>query len=106
MDERNIENSVTIFKALADVTRMRIMSTIIDTSKTVSEIVKETNESQSCVSHQLRVLKKVSIVKNQRKGKYVYYTLDDDHVKNILKLTFLHAQHTIGKNDEKEVRDK
>ena len=106
MTEKDIINSVTIFKALADETRMKIMSTIIDTNKTVSEIVKETGESQSCVSHQLRVLKKVSIVKNERKGKCVYYTLDDDHVKSMLKLTILHAQHTIGKDDEKEILDK
>lgn len=86
-----IENSVTIFKALADETRIKIIDTILDEAKTVSEIVKNTNESQSCVSHQLKFLKEANIVKNERKGKCVYYSLADSHVKKIVVQTFLHA---------------
>lgn len=86
-----IENSVKIFKALADETRLKIIDSILDEPKAVSEIVKITNESQSAVSHQLKFLKESKIVKSQRCGKCVYYSLSDVHVKEILSQTFLHA---------------
>ncbi len=89
-----IDRSVSIFKALADETRIKIIYTIIEEAKTVSQIVNEIDESQSCVSHQLKSLKEVKIVKSERKGKCVYYSLDDEHVKKIVCETFLHASHT------------
>lgn len=94
---KKIDNSVLIFKALADETRIKIIDTILEESKTVSQIVKEINESQSGVSHQLKFLKEANIVKSERQGKCVYYSLADEHVKKIVKQTFLHAEH-MGEN--------
>ena len=88
---KKIETSVLIFKALGDETRLKIISAIIDEPKSVSEIVKQSNESQSCVSHQLKFLKEMKIVKNERKGRCVYYSLSDHHIKKIVTQTFLHA---------------
>ena len=88
-----IENSVNIFKALADETRLKIIDTIIEEPKTVGQIVETVEESQSGVSHQLKTLKQSKIVKSERKGKCVYYSLADDHVKKIVMETFLHATH-------------
>lgn len=88
-----IENSVAIFKALADETRIKIIDTILESSKTVGQIVESINESQSCVSHQLKTLKEAKIVKSERKGKCIYYSLADEHVKKIVTQTFLHATH-------------
>ena len=64
-----IENSLIIFKALADETRIKIIDSILEEPKTVGQIVKLINESQSCVSHQLKTLKEAEIVKCERKGK-------------------------------------
>lgn len=88
---KKLENSIIIFKALADETRMKIIDTIIDEPKSVGEIVKNTKESQSCVSHQLKFLKEAKIVKNERRGKCIYYSLNDEHIKKIVTQTFLHA---------------
>lgn len=90
---QKIENSVNIFKALADETRLKIIDAIIKESKTVSQIVETIGESQSGVSHQLKTLKESKIVKSERKGKCIYYSLADDHVKKIVTQTFLHATH-------------
>lgn len=90
---KRITNSVAIFKCLADETRIKIIDAILKQSKTVSQIVLEIEESQSCVSHQLKSLKESNIVKSERKGKCVYYSLADEHVKSIVLQTFLHAEH-------------
>lgn len=90
---KKIENSVNIFKALADETRLKIIDAIIKESKTVSQIVETIGESQSGVSHQLKTLKESKIVKSERKGRCIYYSLADDHVKKIVTQTFLHATH-------------
>ena len=94
---QKLNNSLIIFKALADETRLKIIDAIIDEPKTVSQLVKATEESQSCVSHQLKTLKEAEIVKCERKGKCIYYSLADIHVKKIITQTFLHANH---KGDE------
>lgn len=91
---KKIENSVNIFKALADETRIKIIDCILEESKTVGQIVNQIEESQSCVSHQLKTLKEAKIVKSMRQGKCVYYSLADEHVKKIVSQTFLHAIHT------------
>ena len=95
--KQKLNNSLIIFKALADETRLKIIDAIIDEPKTVSQLVEATKESQSCVSHQLKTLKEAEIVKFERKGKCIYYSLADIHVKKIITQTFLHANH---KGDE------
>jgi len=92
MNEK-LNNSLIIFKALADETRLKIIDAIIDKPKTVGQLVQITGESQSCVSHQLKTLKEAEIVKCERKGKCMYYSLADIHVKEIVIQTFLHASH-------------
>lgn len=86
-----MEKSVIIFKALADETRLQIISSILGEKKTVSSIVSATNVSQSCVSHQLKLLKESKIVKSERVGKNIFYSLQDTHIKEIVEQTFLHA---------------
>ena len=81
----------SIFKALGDETRLQIMSVIKESPKTVSEITSNTNVSQSCVSHQLNFLKELRLVKGERKGRCIYYSFDDDHIKEIIEKAFLHV---------------
>lgn len=95
-----LEKSVMIFKALADETRMIIVDTLFSGEKTVSQIIQYTKVSQSCVSHQLHFLKTLNIVKSERRGKCVYYSLADEHIKYLIEQTFLHAEEDLY---EKEV---
>lgn len=88
-----IEKSVNIFKALGDLTRLRIVEAIFEEGKPVGEIAKELEMTQSAISHQLKTLKDNDIVKNVRKGKEVHYYLSDDHVKEIVAQVFDHTSH-------------
>ena len=89
--DKKIINSVLIFKALADETRIKIIDSLLEESKTVTQIVTVIGESQSGVSHQLKFLKEANIVKSVRKGRCIYYSLADEHVRKIVTQTFLHA---------------
>ena len=93
MNKANIESGVNIFKALADSTRLKIVIAVFDEKKSVSTISSEVDITQSAVSHQLQILKLHNIVKCERKGKEVYYSLNDYHVKNIIEQVFNHTSH-------------
>ena len=92
-DNKKIQESVNMLKALGNDTRMRILLSIYDEEKSVNAICEEINMEQSAVSHQLQVLKLYHIVKVTRKGNEVYYSLDDHHVKNIIEQSLVHASH-------------
>lgn len=73
-----------LLKNFSDSTRIRILYSLFESERSVSEISELLNMNQSAISHQLRILKDSKLVKNRREGKTVYYSLDDDHVYNII----------------------
>lgn len=89
----NLEKSANLFKSLGDETRLKIIKEIFNESKSVSIIAVNVKMTQSAVSHQLQLLKMNNIVKNERRGKSVYYSLTDDHVRTILEEVFKHVEH-------------
>ena len=72
-----------VFKVFGDSTRMKIISALLQDELCVGDIAVLTNSTPSAISHQLRVLKQTKLVKYRKEGKIVYYSLDDDHVKEI-----------------------
>lgn len=82
--ETTLYETAELFKNFSDSTRIRILYSLLDKEKSVSEIVNELSMSQSAVSHQLRVLKSSKLVNNRKNGKTVFYSLADSHVYNIL----------------------
>lgn len=72
-----------LFKVFGDTTRAKILSALFHSEMCVCDIAKLLNMNQSAVSHQLRVLKQARLVKFRKDGKTVYYSLDDEHIKNI-----------------------
>lgn len=72
-----------IFKVFGDSTRMKIISALLEDELCVGDIAIITNSTPSAISHQLRVLKQAKLVKFRKEGKIVYYSLDDEHVKEI-----------------------
>ena len=72
-----------LFKVFGDSTRMKIICTLFEEELCVGDIAAIINSTQSAVSHQLRVLKQAKLVKYRKEGKIVYYSLDDDHVRQI-----------------------
>ena len=81
-----------LFRIFGDSTRIKILFILMDREMNVGDIATELNLNQSAVSHQLRVLKDAKIVKFRRDGKSMYYSLDDDHVRNMLALGMEHVE--------------
>lgn len=81
-----------LFRIFGDSTRIKILFVLMDREMNVGDIATELNLNQSAVSHQLRVLKDAKIVKFGRDGKSMYYSLDDDHVRNMLALGMEHVE--------------
>lgn len=81
-----------LFKVFGDSTRMKIISALLENELCVGEIADVTNNTQSAISHQLRVLKQAKLVKYRRDGKTIYYSLDDDHVKKLYEIGEKHIE--------------
>ncbi|MDY0406294.1 metalloregulator ArsR/SmtB family transcription factor [Virgibacillus sp. 179-BFC.A HS] len=82
------------FKALGDPTRIRILNLLFTKECSVNEIAETLDIRQSTVSHQLRFLKNLRLVKYRREGTSLYYSHDDEHVMLILKQMIDHACHS------------
>lgn len=82
------------FKALSDPTRIRILNLLCSEERSVNDIADTLNLSQSTVSHQLRFLKNLRLVKFKREGTTLFYSNDDDHIMNLLQQAIEHAAHT------------
>ncbi len=78
------------FKALADPTRLRILALLYSRERRVSDLANYLAVSQSAVSHQLRLLRSLNIVRYRKEGREVFYDLADDHVRDILAQTLEH----------------
>ncbi|ADL08201.1 ArsR/SmtB family transcription factor [Thermosediminibacter oceani] len=83
-----------LFKVLADETRAKIVYLLSKEELCVCDIAAILGMTVSNVSHHLRVLRVAHLVKFRRDGKQVYYSLDDDHVIQIIKEGFEHVNHT------------
>ncbi|WP_062352282.1 ArsR/SmtB family transcription factor [Bacillus kwashiorkori] len=93
LDEETLFVVSQTFKALSDPTRIRILNLLCKGEHSVNYIAETLNLSQSSVSHQLRFLKNLRLVKFRRAGTTLYYSKDDDHVMNLLKQAIEHAAH-------------
>lgn len=81
--EEDLYDLAELFKVFGDSTRIKILWALHEAEMCVCDIAVLLNMTQSAISHQLRVLKQAHLVKNRKDGKVVYYSLDDDHVKQI-----------------------
>lgn len=91
IDEDTLYDAAELFKVFGDSTRIRILHCLLNNEKSVTEISELLNMNQSAISHQLRILKNSKLVKNRREGKTIFYSLDDDHVYNIINLGIEHV---------------
>lgn len=91
-DEQSIELA-EIFKALSDPTRLKIIYLLLKQDLRVTDISEQLVLSQSAVSHQLRTLRNLRLVKYVKKGREVIYSLDDDHVSTLFQQGFEHINH-------------
>ena len=83
LGDEEIFDLAELFKVFGDSTRMKIINALIIQELCVCDIAQITNSTSSAISHQLRVLKQAKLVKYRKEGKSVFYSLDDEHVKEI-----------------------
>ena len=93
IDEPTMNELADIFKALGDPTRVRIIYALMQKELCVHDLTVVLEMGQSAVSHQLRVLRNLRIVKRRKAGKTVYYSLDDVHIEQIFAQTLHHVKH-------------
>ncbi len=92
LTERNTLIQIAdLFKAFGDPTRVQILSLLLDREMCVSEITEGVALTQSAISHQLRILKQMHLIKYRREGKNILYSLADDHVRTILQMGLEHV---------------
>ena len=91
--EEKLYDLAELFKVFGDTTRIKIIYALFEAEMCVCDIAALLGMNQSAISHQLRVLKQAGLVKYRREGKIVYYSLDDDHIKNIFDQGFIHISH-------------
>ena len=90
-ENETLEAIAELFKAFGDPTRVRIMSHLLERELCVTDIAEAVELSPSAVSHQLRILKQMHLIKYRREGKNVLYSLADDHVRTILEMGLEHV---------------
>lgn len=89
-DKAVLERIAELFKAFGDPTRVQILS-LLQKELCVNEIAEAVELSQSAISHQLRILKQMHLIKYRREGKNILYSLADDHVRTILEMGLEHV---------------
>ncbi len=83
------------FKIFGDATRLRILDVLLNGEKCVNEIADILNISQSAISHQLKNLRTSNLVKTNKIGKIVKYSIADDHIKIILEYGLEHIMEEV-----------
>ncbi|RLC22538.1 MAG: transcriptional regulator [Deltaproteobacteria bacterium] len=91
--QENISQMAEIFKALSDPSRLKIVLALLSQEHCVCDIAVICNQTDSAISHQLRILRTLKIVKNRREGKIIYYSLNDDHVISLINMSLDHVRH-------------
>jgi DNA-binding transcriptional ArsR family regulator len=92
--ERELERLALTYKLLGDPTRLKIVLGLAGGEMCVCDLAAYLGLSESAVSHQLRKLRDLALVKRRRRGQVLYYALDDEHVTELLELGIVHVRET------------
>ena len=90
-DKETKAHIAELFKGFADPTRVQILFLLLEKEMCVNDIAEAVELSQSAISHQLRLLKQMHLIKFRREGKNLVYSLADDHVRTILQMGMEHV---------------
>ena len=91
-EEMAVELAAT-FGALADPTRVRLISALAEEELCVGELASLVDMSISAVSHQLRLLRELGLVRYRRDGRHIFYALDDEHITTLYRMALEHHNH-------------
>ena len=99
LEKKQLSAVSEFFKVLGDETRMKIINALAHEELCVTDLAAALEMTQSAVSHQLKLLRMAHQVKARREGKSIYYSLDDQHVIDILEEALVHIRHKISEAD-------
>ena len=91
-EENRLRELADFYKVFGDATRIRILYVLLQHEVCVCDLAEILGMTQSAISHQLRVLKQMKLVKNRREGKTVYYSLADGHIQTIINQGMEHIE--------------
>ena len=92
-DPADVDRLAEIFQAISDPTRIRILYALSGQERSAGELALLLRLTPSAVSHQMRLLRSLRLVRKRRQGRHVYYALDDDHVVQLLRQGLEHVRH-------------
>jgi DNA-binding transcriptional ArsR family regulator len=93
LDELVAAQVAELFSALGDTSRIRIIALLTEAEMNVGQLAESVDLSQSAVSHHLRHLRQMRLVRTRKDGRHVYYHLDDEHIKDIFQCGLEHVLH-------------
>ena len=92
-DEEALGRMAEIFRACSGGTRLRLLLALAEEELCVCDLAATVDTSPSGVSHHLGMLRALRLVQSRREGRMIYYRLDDEHVRDLLHLARIHAEH-------------
>ena len=99
--DSTIKNIARFFSVIGDGTRCNIIFALRESEMCVCDLANVLSMTKSSISHQLNKLKAAGFVKCEKRGKQVFYSLDDDHILHIFEISLKHLEHK-GKGEENE----
>lgn len=94
--EQNPMDVATVFKALSDDTRIKIAYALsLEEELCVCDVANIVGSTTATASHHLRLLKNLGLAKYRKEGKLVFYSLDDEHVKQLIQVAFAHQKEGV-----------
>jgi len=106
MPARTVQGLADTFRVLGDPTRVRILDALGAGELCVCDIAGLVGLSESAVSHQLRLLRGMRLVRPRRAGRLVYYAIDDRHIMELLRQALTHIEEHPGGGAEGDARDR
>jgi ArsR family transcriptional regulator len=82
-----------LFSALSDTSRVRIIAALTGGEMNVGALASSVGISESAVSHHMRHLRQMRLVRTRKDGRFVYYALDDDHINDLYRCGLEHVLH-------------
>jgi DNA-binding transcriptional ArsR family regulator len=99
-DDAALERAASLFRAVADVSRLKLLARLAQSEWCVTELAEAAGLPMSTVSQQLRTLRNENLVRRRRVAKHVFYALADQHVTGLIRAALEHALEPAEENDE------
>ena len=93
IDELVAAQVAELFSALSDTSRVRIIAALTQGEMNVSALAEIVGISESAVSHHMRHLRQMRLVRSRKEGRYVFYSLDDEHINDLFRCGLEHVRH-------------